>query len=629
MAALPGDRHCLNSDTAMDKLSQPTSDFDAEDFLCNLTHKPGVYRMLDNKGDLLYVGKATDLKKRVMTYFRKQNSGTKLQLMMNQMHCVEITVTATEVEALLLENNLIKEYHPRYNVLLRDDKSYPYIRVTAADFPQITFYRGSRKRPGRYFGPYPSVGSVREALKLMFKLFRLRQCDDAFFKNRARPCLQYQIKRCSAPCVGLIDKDAYREDLALATEVLSGNAQKVVGVLVERMDEASRQEDYENAARCRDQIQTLRRMFEQQRVSGGQGDADIIAACTKGGSACVQVFSVRGGLNIGNRAYYPVLPYAGISEGELLTTFIGQYYLSRQVPMELILSHAPDDAQTLQEMLKHKAGHKVTLTASTRGTRRKWLDFACDNAVAALDARLLSKFSMQKRLAALQEMLGLEEAPTRMECFDISHMQGEATVASCVVFDGDGPLKSEYRRFNIKGVTEGDDYAAMRQATERRYRRLVASEGKLPDVLFIDGGKGQVSQAREVLQELGVVGVALVGVAKGPQRKPGMETLLLADGEQFITLDTDSVGLHLIQQIRDEAHRFAITGHRLQRAGRRKRSQLEEITGLGPKRRQQLLKHFGGLRGINRASVEELSKVAGISVRLAASIYETLHVEAR
>ena len=604
------------------------ADFDAQDFLRNLTHKPGIYRMLDAEGGLLYVGKAKDLKKRVATYFQgrgERKQGAKNRLMMQQAKRVEVTVTSTEAEALLLESNLIKEHRPRYNVLLRDDKSYPYIRVTADEFPRFYFYRGSRKQPGRYFGPYFSVSAVRETLSLLFKLFRLRQCDDGFFRNRTRPCLQYQIKQCSAPCVGLIEADAYRDDVALATEVLEGKSEKVIKTLVGRMDDAAQRKDYEHAARCRDRIQALRQVAEQQRVSGDKGDTDVIACSMKGGGACVQVFSVRGGLNIGNRAYYPRLPHGEVGEGELLAAFIGQYYLSRRVPQELIVSHAPDDRRALQAMLEHQAGRKVTLTAAVRGLRRKWVDLALDNAVLALDAKLSSKAGMQRRLVALQAMLDLAEIPTRMECFDVSHTGGEATVASCVVFDANGPLKSEYRRFNVRGEPGGDDYAAMRQAIGRRYRRLVAGEGKLPDVLFIDGGKGQLSSALEVLQELGVSGVAVVGVAKGPERKPGMETLFLADGERPVRIEPEPAALHLVQQIRDEAHRFAVAGHRRQRSRRRSRSPLEDIVGLGPKRRRQLLKHFGGLHGISRASVEELGRVSGISGRLAHSIYETLH----
>ena len=605
--------------------SNPVPDFDARDLLRNLTHKPGVYRMLDGGGRILYVGKAKNLRKRLATYFGRQHRGTKAQLMLRKLRRVEVTVTATEAEALLLENNLIKEHRPRYNVLLRDDKSYPYIRITDDRFPQVVFYRGSRRQPGRYFGPYPSVGAVRETLDLLFRLFRLRQCDAGFFNHRARPCLQYQIKRCSAPCVGFVEEREYRDALALATEVLSGNSRKVIETLLERMDAASGRRDYEYAGRCRDQVQLLRKMSEQQRVSSDRGDADIIACSIKGGGVCVQVFNVRGGLNIGNRAYYPTLPHDEVGEAELLTAFIGQYYLSRQVPGELIISHEPGDAPVLRTMLEQQAGHGVALTTSVRGARRKWLDFARDNAALALEASLSSKAGVRKRLLALQELLGLAEIPTRMEAFDVSHTQGEATVASCVVFDSQGPVKSEYRRFNIRGVTGGDDYAAIRQAVERRYRRLVAGAGRLPDVLFIDGGAGQVGQARDALHGLGVINVAIVGVAKGPRRKPGMETLLLADGDRLITLDAESAVLYLVQQVRDEAHRFAIAGHRRRRAGRRNRSSLEDISGLGPKRRRQLLKHFGGLHGVARASVEELGKVPSISARLAETIYESLH----
>ena len=609
----------------MGKSSDTGTNFDIQDFLRTLTHKPGVYRMLNWENKVLYIGKAKDLKKRITTYFRKQSRGTKIQLMLQQVCRVEVTVTATEAEALLLENNLIKEHRPRYNILLRDDKSYPYIRITHAAFPQLTFYRGSRRQPGHYFGPYPSVDAVRKMLDLLFKLFRLRQCDDSFFRNRTRPCLQYQMERCSAPCVGLVDEKNYHDALQLATELLSGKAQRVTKTLIKRMDEAAQRRDYEYAGRCRDQIQLLRKMSEEQRVSTGEGDADIIACSIKGGSICVQVFNVQGGLNIGNRAYYPTLPNDEVRENTLLTAFIGQYYLSRQVPKELIVSHMPDDAQTLRAMLEYKAGRKVVLTTAVRGTRRKWLDFARDNAALALDTVLLSKAGMYKRLTGLQEMLGLAEIPTRMEAFDISHTQGEATVASCVVFNEKGPVKSEYRRFNIRDITAGDDYAAMHQAIKRHYQRLVAGKAETPDVLFIDGGKGQVGQAREVLRELNVADVKVVGVAKGPQRKPGRETLLLAEGDRTTALRPDSAVLYLVQQIRDEAHRFALTGHRRQRAWQRKRSSLENIAGIGPKRRRQLLKHFGGLHGISRASVEEIDKVSGISRRLAKSIYENLH----
>ena len=634
---LPGERRWLSfeiiaSDTGAGRIMDHRSDFgsrsDVLDFLRNMTHKPGVYQMLGADREVLYIGKAKNLKKRVASYFQKRGLGTKTQLMIQQMRQVEVTVTSTEAEALLLENNLIKHHHPRYNVLLKDDKSYPYIHVSDEVFPKLSFYRGGRKQAGQYYGPYSSVVAVRETLNLIFKLFRLRQCDTSVFKNRTRPCLQHQIKRCSAPCVGLIGKADYNEDLTLATDVLSGHTQKVITTLVERMNAASEHQEYELAARCRDRIQALRQVSERQCVSFDKGDVDVIACAIKAGSACVQVLSVRGGLNVGTRAYYPRLPYGDVSAQVLLNKFIGQYYLSRQIPQELVVSHVPDDAQVLQQMLESQAKRKVLLTTVKRGKKYRWVKFALENAALSLDSRLSSRAGMQKRLTALRKMLGLQEIPTRMECFDVSHTQGESAVASCVVFDASGPLKSEYRRFNIKDITAGDDYAAIHQAIARRYRRLVAGEGKLPDVLFVDGGKGQVAQAKKALRELCVDGVMVVGVAKGAERKPGAETLLLADGNQFIELDTDSTALYLVQQIRDEAHAFAITGHRRRRLKRRNRSLLEDIAGIGIKRRQRLMSYFGGLQGISAASAGEISKVPGISRCLAESIHAALRAEA-
>lgn len=598
---------------------------DASGVLRNLTHKPGIYQMLGEDDKVLYIGKAKNLKKRVASYFCRHNPGTKTQFMMQQVRRIEVTATSTEVEALLLESNLIKEHRPRYNILLRDDKSYPYIRVGSDAFPRLSFYRGSRKQPGKYYGPYSSVVAVRETLNMMFKLFRLRQCDASVFRNRTRPCLQYQIKRCSAPCVGLIEKKHYDEDLGLATQVLSGNTRKVIATLVERMEAASGHYEYERAARYRDQIQALRQVSEQQCVSSDKGDADIIACKIKGDSACVQVFSVRGGLSIGNRAYYPTLPHGDVSESVLLAQFIGQYYLSRRVPQMLIVSHTPSDSRVLQQMLTYQAKRKVSLTTAQRGKKFMWVKLALENAALSLDSKLSSRAGMQERLVALRKTLGLEEIPMRMECFDVSHTQGEATVASCVVFDSNGPLKSEYRRFTIRNVAAGDDYAAICQAIQRRYRRLVTGEGKLPDVLFVDGGKGQMAQAIKVLRELCVEGVMVVGIAKGVERKPGMETLLLAEADGFVELDPSPAALYLMQQIRDEAHAFAIAGHRRLRAKRRNSSPLEDIVGLGPKRRRKLMSHFGGLQGVYAADAGEISKVPGISKRLAESIYANLH----
>ncbi|MDD9807386.1 MAG: excinuclease ABC subunit UvrC [Gammaproteobacteria bacterium] len=603
-------------------------DFEPADFLKTLTHQPGVYRMLGGDGAPLYIGKAANLKKRVSAYFRGHGLSAKTRLLMERTAAVEVTVTRSEAEALLLENNLIKKHRPRYNVLLRDDKSYPWIRLTNNDaFPRIEFYRGSRKAPGRYFGPYPNAAAVRQTLNLLQKLFQLRQCDDAFFSNRARPCLQYQIKRCSAPCVGYIGEDDYRADLALATEFLSGNGGGVIETLAARMDRAARELRYEDAVRYRDQVSTLRQVSAQRAVSGDGGDSDVIACHLHGGFACVQVFNIRAGMNIGNKAFHPKLPDDEMDEAALLTAFAGQYYLAHDIPGEIIFSGPPGDAAALNAMLSDKAGRKVALTTAPRGRKRRCLAIARSNAEIALKAKLSSRAGMRKRLHALQEALDLPRLPARMECFDISHTAGEKPVAACVVFNQDGALRQDYRRFNIAGVTAGDDYAALRQAIERRYRRLKRGEAQLPDVLFIDGGKGQVSQARAALHELGVGGVEVIGVAKGAGRKAGLETLIVGDFGETMRLRHDSAALHLIQQVRDEAHRFAVAGHRHRRGKARKRSPLEDIRGLGPVRRRQLLRHFGGAQGVRRADVEELGQAPGISRRLAEDIYHSLHSE--
>jgi len=603
--------------------------FDAQSFLRHLTHRPGVYRMIGAEGQVLYVGKAKDLRKRVSSYFRDSAQlSPRIASMVRQVCNIEVTVTNTEAEALLLENNLIKEHRPRYNVLLRDDKSYPYIFVsTREEFPRLAFHRGARRQDGRYFGPYPSAGAVRETLNLLQKLFLVRQCEDSFFRNRSRPCLQYQIKRCTAPCVGYINPEAYRTDVEHAIQFLEGKSEMVIGDLVERMEAASQSLEFEQAAHYRDQIENLRKVSERQYVAGGEGDFDILACEIRNGLACVQVFSIRGGHNLGNKSFFPAAP-DDLDASQVLGAFIGQYYLTREIPGEVLLSHEPEDRAVLEEMLALRRGRKVTLSHRLRGERARWLDLARRNVGHALDARLASKAGMQQRFEALQEELDLDAIPGRLECFDISHTQGEATVASCVVFDSEGPKKSDYRRFNIEGIEPGDDYAAMRQALTRRYRRLKEGEAPLPDILFIDGGKGQVRQAREVLEELQVTGVTLIGVAKGEGRKPGLESLVLSDSPTPTILPANSPALHLIQQIRDEAHRFAITGHRQRRAKARTTSPLEGIPGLGPKRRQTLLKHFGGQRGVSAASAEELAKVPGISRDLAQRIYDTFHPHA-
>ena len=604
----------------------PSSAFDPQSFLKTLTSRPGVYRMLDHAGKVLYVGKAGNLKKRVSSYFQRSLKSPKTQSLVDQIRGIEVTVTRTEGEALLLENNLIKDLKPRYNILLRDDKSYPYIFLSAHEFPRLSVHRGARRAKGRYFGPYPNAGAVRESLNLLQKVFQVRQCEDSFFRNRTRPCLQHQIERCTAPCVRRITPDQYAEDVRHTVMFLEGRSNQVIDELVQRMEASAERMDYEQAAYYRDQIASLRRVQERQYVSGEGGDLDIIAATVQGGMACVQVFFIRSGHNLGNKGFYPRLPDEASVE-EVLTAFIGQFYLGHEVPQELLLSHAVEDQDILQDMLTERAGHKVTLRTRVRGDRAHWLQLAVTNSEQALTARLSSQSGMRRRREALQKALRLSEPPTRMECFDISHTQGEATVASCVVFDEEGPLKSDYRRFNITGITPGDDYAAMEQALNRRYTRLKKGEARLPDILFIDGGPGQTGAAVRVLEELQVEEVLIVGVAKGVERRPGMEVLHIPGQDRTVELPADSPGLHLVQQIRDEAHRFAITGHRQRRGKARTTSPLEQIPGIGPKRRQQLLKQFGGLQEVARAQVDELVNIEGISRTLAQQIYDAFHNE--
>lgn len=606
---------------------QTPQEFDPKAFLQTVPHKPGVYRMLGQDGKILYVGKAKDLKNRLSSYFRGTHANARIFAMVRQVCDVAITLTNTEAEALLLESNLIKQHSPRYNILLKDGKGYPYIRITAHAYPRIEFYRGSRQQPGQYFGPYPSVGAVRQTLHLMKKLFKARQCEDSYFANRSRPCLEYQIKRCSAPCVGLIDHEAYQQSIRHAVHFLQGKTQTVIDELVQQMEAAAARLDFEKAAEYRDLVESLRHISQQQYVSGGQGDVDVVACAMASGIASIQVFTIRHGNNLGNRNFFPNLPDEDASPAAVLSAFLAQYYLSHGVPPEILVAQWPDDADVLADMLTLKQGRKVVIRQPQRGERSKWVELAQRNAEQALNMQIQSKAGMQQRLHALQEALGLPKLPARLECFDISHTQGEATVASCVVFGLEGALKAEYRRYNISNIQAGDDYAAMHQALSRRFRRTVTQDGKLPDILFIDGGKGQVAQALAVLQELAVSGVMVVGVAKGEGRKPGLETLIVENGTGRLNLPEHSPALHLIQQIRDEAHRFALTGHRARRQKARTQSPLEQVEGLGPKRRQLLLKQFGGLRALERASAEELAKVPGISAALAQRIYDFFHGE--
>jgi excinuclease ABC subunit C len=613
---------------AVTAVPQPAS-FDAKGFLKSLTSHPGVYRMVNSQGKVLYVGKARNLKKRLASYFRRSGLPVKTQAMMAQVHHIEVTVTLTEGEALILENNLIKDFKPRYNVLLRDDKSYPYIYLSPhQDFPRFGFYRGARQEQGRYFGPYPSASAVRESLQLLQKVFPVRQCEDSFYRNRSRPCLQYQIKRCTAPCVGLVDKDAYQQDVRHAVLFLEGKNAQVIDELIARMETAATQLHFEEAARYRDQIATLRHVQEKQYVSGERGDLDVIACAARHGIACVEVFYVRAGRVLGNKTFYP--QHAQDAEAaDVLAAFLPQYYLGREVPGEILVNHTLEDRGLLESALAAQTQHRVTITHKVRGERSRWLSLAAANAEHAITRQLANKANTLQRFEALQEALSLADRPQRIECFDISHTLGEATVASCVVFETEGPLKSDYRRFNIDGITPGDDYAALHQALLRRYTRLKQGEGKLPDLLFIDGGKGQVAAAAKVLEELQIGDLAIIGIAKGPERKAGAETLFLSGSKRPFILPTDSPALHLIQQIRDEAHRFAITGHRQRRGKTRSTSPLERIPGLGPKRRRMLLSRLGGLQEVARAGVEELAKVHGISRALAQRIYDVFHDDGR
>ena len=606
-------------------MSDTAPAFDHKAFLKTCTPAPGVYQMLDDAGTVLYVGKANSLRKRIASYFRTAGERSpKTRAMVAQIADIRVAVTQTEAEALLLEANLIKRHRPRYNILLRDDKSYPYIFVSNHDYPRLGFHRGTRKKGVRYFGPYPSTVAVRDTLNLLQKLFLVRQCEDSVFAHRSRPCLQHQIGRCTAPCVGLIDPEEYAADVDASQRFLEGRSDRVIGDLVQRMEIAAADLRFERAARLRDQIASLRQISEQQYVAGGEGDADIFALAREGGDAAVQIFFVRNGQNLGNAVRYPKLPEE-TGNAEIMTAILAQYYAEREPPRQVLLSERPEEPEALEALLEQRRGSRVKLAWSTRGQRAEWLRMAERNAELALRTHLAGRAGQQARLEALAAALNLPELPRRMECFDISHTQGEGTVASCVVFGPEGPIKSDYRRFNVAGIEPGDDYAAMHQALERRFARLKKGEGQIPDLLFIDGGKGQVSQALDVLRAQGLEGLRVVGVAKGADRRPGLETLVLSGVEGPSILPAQSSALHLIQQIRDEAHRFAITGHRARRAKARRESRLEEIPGLGPKRRTALLRHFGGLRGITRAGVDELAKVPGISRSLARAIYEGFH----
>ncbi|ETS31035.1 excinuclease ABC subunit C [Photorhabdus temperata] len=607
-----------------------TEQFDSKVFLKTVTSQPGVYRMYDTLGTVIYVGKAKDLKKRLSSYFRTQVASRKTESLVRSIAQIDVTVTHTETEALLLEHNYIKLYQPRYNVLLRDDKSYPYIFLSADKHPRLAMYRGAKHAKGEYFGPFPSSYAVRESLILLQKLFPIRQCEDSIYRNRSRPCLQYQIGRCLGPCVnGLVSEEEYQQQVDYIRLFLSGKDQQVLTKLISRMEEASQQLKFEDAARYRDQIQTVRQVTERQFVSGTDDDLDVISIAFEAGIACLHVLFIRQGKVLGSRSYYPKIP-AGTKPDEIVQTFLGQFYLqgsqNRTLPSEILLDFALQEKDILSDSLSEISGRKIHIQTRPRGDRARYLKLARTNAATALVTRLSQQSTIHQRLESLANLVKLAKIQ-RMECFDISHTMGEQTVASCVVFDSNGPLRSEYRRYNISGITPGDDYAAMNQVLRRRYGKTW-DESKIPDIIFIDGGKGQLAQAIEVFQSLDVewdkTRPQLIGVAKGSDRKAGLETLFFAAEGEGIALPPDSPALHVIQHIRDESHNHAITGHRQRRDKVRKTSTLESIAGVGPKRRQMLLKYMGGLQPLRNASVEEIAKVPTISYALAEKIHNAL-----
>ena len=601
--------------------------FDAKAFLATLTELPGVYRMLDMGGSVLYVGKAKNLKKRVASYFRENLSSPRIAHMVTQIAAIETTATRTEAEALLLENNLIKSLAPRYNILFRDDKSYPYIVLSKGKFPRLGFYRGNPDRKADYFGPYPSSWAVRDSIHLLQKMFRLRTCEDTVFSNRSRPCLLYQIKRCSGPCVGFISADDYAADIQLAAMFLLGKQQEVTRRLTKSMEEASAKLAFEQAAIFRDQIQSLHQVQEKQFVSSSKGeDVDILVAIREAGQLCVNLAMVRGGRHLGDRPLFPTNA-ADSNPADACAAFIRQHYAAHPAPARILSYPLPseEEADETEATLAELAGRPVPVQEGRGTTHKAWIEMAMQNARLAILARNQATAQQEQRLAALQEALQLPEPISRIECFDISHTMGEATVASCVVYEGNRMKKSDYRRFNIRDIQAGDDYAAMRQAVSRRYDSIAGGEGTAPDLILIDGGKGQVSSAFSALADLGLTHLPMIGVAKGEERKPGLETLIFPEGREPLQLPPQHPALHLIQEIRDEAHRFAITGHRAQRGKARKTSKLESLPGVGPARRKALVARFGGLPGVLAASTEQLAEVPGISREMAEKIHSALH----
>jgi excinuclease ABC subunit C len=609
----------------MPRQHAPVSDFDAKAFVSTLPARPGVYRMLGADGEILYVGKAGSLKSRVSSYFRADLLQPRVQALVRLIAGVEITVTNSDTEALLLEHNLIKRHRPRFNVILRDDKSFPYVHISAHEYPRLSFYRGSRKLAGHLFGPYPSASAVHETQSQLHKLFRIRSCKDSYFANRSRPCLEYQIGRCSAPCTGLISKEAYERDVKSAVEVLEGRAAEVTARIGREMDQAAEGLDFERAAVLRDQLAALTDIQSRQIVirSRDVTDTDVIAVAEAGGEFCISLMFIRGGQLLGTSSFHPRAPISDAPE--VLSAFIGQHYLERDAPPRILLSHAIEDADTVAASLTERAGRRVRLGRASRGLPQRWLQLATQNAENELRMRSASQASLTDQFTELGTFLGLADAPGRIECFDVSHTHGEATIAACVVFGPGGPVKGEYRRYNIADIERGDDYGAMRQALTRRYRRRQQEQAQMPDLLLIDGGAGQLAEAATVLAELKLSIPAVAGVAKGADRRAGQERIFLLGHKAPSILPPDSKTLHLIQRVRDEAHRFAISGHRRSRARSRQTSMLEAVAGLGPARRRALLKQFGGLQGVLRAGIEDLARAPGIGPVLAQAIFEHLH----
>ena len=603
------------------------SAFDSAAFLKNLTSQPGVYRMYNSQEEVIYVGKAKNLKKRVSSYFRSNLDNAKTRSLVSQIANMDVTVVNSETEAFLLENNFIKKYKPRYNVVMRDDKSYPFIFLSDHEHPRLSFHRGPQKKKGEYFGPYPSAWSVRESLRSMQRIFPVRQCEDSYYRARSRPCLQYQMQRCSAPCVeGYVSDEEYKEQVNFARLFLKGKNQQVIGGLVEKMEAASEALNFEAAARYRDQINALRKVQERQWVAGTQDEMDVFGFAFKGNMACIQVMFIREGQLLGSKAYFPKVPNTA-DEQEVFESFFLQFYLAgnKVIPKQIVLSNTLTDEDAIADVLASEAGHKVQFFKGAREEKRKYLQLAQSNAQTALDAQYSQQKSVFARYLDLEAALEVDTPIQRMECFDISHTSGQQTVASCVVFNREGPHKSDYRRYNIEGITPGDDYAAMAQALKRRYKSVKEVQ-KIPDLLLIDGGKGQLAQAEAFFEDWPHdKKPMLLGVAKGTTRKPGLETLILAGSHQVLPMDSHSPGLHLIQHIRDESHRFAITGHRNRRQKVKTTSSLESIPGIGAKRRQTLLKFMGGLQGLKKASKDEIASVPGISPELADTIYDYLH----